>query len=112
MRSTGRSSRVGSSLARLQPVPPCTGSTRTARPAKPGTPTRLYVYDTLLERLPPDLQDMAAAGRQLIQQPHAIMGQRHVARHWHLAPIDQAHLQDGVVGARKGPVLIKAVRAP
>jgi hypothetical protein len=38
-------------------------------------------YDTVLERLAQDLQDMAAELGQFIQEEHAIMGQRHFARH-------------------------------
>ena len=41
---------------------------------------RLYVYDTLLQRLPQDLQDMAAELGVFIQKEHTIVGQRHVAR--------------------------------
>jgi hypothetical protein len=38
------------------------------------TPAKLYVYDTILERLPQDLQDMAAALGQFIQEEHAVVG--------------------------------------
>jgi hypothetical protein len=53
---------------------------------------KLYVYETLLEQLAQDLQDMAAARGQFIQEEHAIMGQRHVARHWHVPPADQPRI--------------------
>jgi hypothetical protein len=36
------------------------------------TPAKLYVYETLLERLPPDLQDVAAALGPCIQGEHTI----------------------------------------
>jgi hypothetical protein len=49
---------------------------------------RLSSYDTLLERLAQDLQDMAAELGQFIQEEHAIVGQRHVTGHWHVAPAD------------------------
>jgi hypothetical protein len=42
------------------------------------TPARLYVYDTTLERLAPDLQDMAAELGPCIQEEHAMVGQRHL----------------------------------
>ena len=54
--------------------------------ARSGTPARLYVYDTLLERLAQDLEDMAAEHGQFIQEQHAMVSQRHVARHRHVAP--------------------------
>jgi hypothetical protein len=58
---------------------------------------RLYSYETLLERLAQDLQDMAAELGELIQEEHAMMGQRHLARHQHVAPTDQPRIRDGVV---------------
>ena len=64
------------------------------------TPGRLYLCDTLLERLPQDLEDMAAALGPCIQEAHAMVGQRHVARHRHVAPADQPRIRDGVVGGR------------
>jgi hypothetical protein len=36
---------------------------------------RLYLYDTLLERLTQDLQDVAAAFRQFIQEQNAMVCQ-------------------------------------
>jgi hypothetical protein len=58
------------------------------------TPARLYSYDTLLERLPQDLEDLAAALGQFIEKQHAIMGQRHVAGQRHLAAADQPDIGD------------------
>jgi hypothetical protein len=55
-------------------------------------------YETLLQRLAQDLEDLAAALGQLIQEEHAVVGQRHLARHRHLAPTDQVHVRDGMVG--------------
>jgi hypothetical protein len=43
------------------------------------TPARLYVYDTLLERVPQDLEDMAAALGPCIQAAHALVRSRHLA---------------------------------
>jgi len=43
-------------------------------------PARLYLCDTLIERLPQDLADMAAALGPFIQEEHAVVGQRHLAR--------------------------------
>jgi hypothetical protein len=47
-----------------------------------------------------DLQDMAAELGQFIQEEHAIVAQRYVARHRHGAPADQPHIRDGVMGGR------------
>jgi hypothetical protein len=48
-----------------------TSSARTATAVRVMTCGRLYAEDTLLERLAHDLEDVAAARRQLIQQEHA-----------------------------------------
>ena len=68
------------------------------------TPAKLYIYETLLEALAQDLQDVAAARRQFIQKEYPMMLQRHVARQRHLAAPDQPHLGDRVVrGATRPP---------
>ena len=74
------------------------------------TLAKLYVYDTLLQRLPQDLEDMAALG-PFIQEEHAVVGQRHFARP-RQAAADQPDIEDGVMGARNGRVVTKAVRSP
>ena len=43
------------------------------------------------------LEDIAAELGEFIQEEHAVMGQRHFARHGHLAPTDQPCIRDGVV---------------
>jgi len=48
--------------------------------------------------LPQDLKDMAAALGQCIQEEPAMVGQRHVARHRHVAPADQPYIRNGVMG--------------
>jgi hypothetical protein len=42
---------------------------------------------------------MAAELGELIQKKHAMVGQRHLAWHRHMAPADQPRIRDGV-GAR------------
>jgi hypothetical protein len=59
---------------------------------------KLYVYETLLQRLAPDLQDMAAALGPFIQEAHAMVGQRPLARHRHVAAADQSCIREGLVG--------------
>jgi hypothetical protein len=58
----------------------------------------LYAYDTRLARLAQDLKDMAAEPGQFIHEAHAMVGQGHVARHRHVAPTDQAHIRDRMMG--------------
>jgi hypothetical protein len=41
---------------------------------------------------------MAAKLGQFIQEQHAVVGPRHLAWQRHLAPTDQAHIGDGVLG--------------
>jgi hypothetical protein len=76
------------------------GMSRVAKAAKAlrsRTPARLYLYDSIIERLPQDLEDMAAALGQFIQAEHAVVGQRHLTRHRHVAPADQPRVRDGLV---------------
>jgi hypothetical protein len=61
------------------------------------TPAKLYIYETLLERLPQDLQAIAPELGQLVEEEHAMVRQRHVPRRRHLAPADQPHLHAPVV---------------
>ena len=53
------------------------------------TPARLYSYETVLERLPQHLQDMASELGQFIQEKHAVVHQRHLAGHRYVAAADQ-----------------------
>src|SRR5215218_7225411 len=53
---------------------------------------RLSVENTLLERLPQDLEDMAAALGQFIQEEHAVVDQRDLARHRYVTPTDQSRI--------------------
>jgi hypothetical protein len=41
---------------------------------------------------------MTAALGQFIQEEHAMVGQRHLARHRHVAAADQPDIRDGVMG--------------
>jgi hypothetical protein len=73
--------------------------TRSARSRTPEK--KVYVYDTLLERLPQDFEDMALARGQLIQPQEAMVRQGHLPRHRGLAAANHAHLGDGVVGSQE-----------
>ena len=55
---------------------------------------------------------MAAKLGPFIQEEHAIVGQRHLARHRHVAPADQPCIRDGMVGDAKGASRDPAVRSP
>ena len=61
--------------------------------------TRDYTLVTSsFERLAHDLKDMAAELGPCIQEEHAMVGQRHVARHRHVAPADQPRIRDRMMG--------------
>jgi hypothetical protein len=62
------------------------------------TPARWFCSAPLVTGLPQDLENMVAELRHLVQQEHAVVGQRHVTRHRHVAPADQPHIREGVVG--------------
>jgi hypothetical protein len=87
--------------ATCEPVAVCTraaSSARTASPVRSRTCGRLYAGDAVLERLAQDLEDLAAELGQFIQEVHAVVGQRHLARPRHVAPADQPGVRDGMVG--------------
>jgi hypothetical protein len=65
-----------------------------AKTWKSVTPAKLYVYDTLLQRLAQPFQDVAAELRQLIQKENPVVRQRHFAGHRHLPATDQPSLQN------------------
>jgi hypothetical protein len=67
------------------------------RAARSRTCGRLYSCYTLLERLAQDLKDLAVELGQFIQEEHAIVGQRHLAWHRHMAATDSPRIRDGVV---------------
>jgi hypothetical protein len=73
---------------------------------------RLYSCDAILEGLAQDFQDVAFEVGPRTQKEHAVVRPRHFPGHRHLAAADQAHIREGVVGARKGRVVTEAVRAP
>jgi hypothetical protein len=73
---------------------------------------RLYLYDTLLEGLVQDFQDGACALEPFIQEEYAMVRPRHFPGPRHLAAAGQAHIRDGVLGARQGRVVTNAVRSP
>jgi len=71
---------------------------RVTSEARSTTPAKLYIYETLLGRLPQDLQAMAAALGPFIQEERTIVGQRYLARHRHVTPTDQSRIREGLVG--------------
>jgi hypothetical protein len=58
---------------------------------------RLSVEDTLLQRLAQGLEDMAPALGQFIQEAHAMVRPRHVARPRHVVAADEPHSRDRLV---------------
>ena len=61
---------------------------RAARAARSRTLWRLPSEDTILERLARDLEHMTAKLGPFIQEENAVVGQRHVAWHRHVAFTD------------------------
>jgi hypothetical protein len=59
---------------------------------------RLYVVNTLLERLAQPFEDMPLALRPFIQKQDPVVGPRHLPRHRHRPAADQAGSRDGVMG--------------
>jgi hypothetical protein len=53
---------------------------KAAKTLRSRRPVKLYVYETLLQRLASHLQDMTAELGQFIEEEHAVVGQRHLAR--------------------------------
>ena len=62
---------------------------------------RWHACDVSFQRLAQDLQDMAAKLGEFIQEEHVVVGQRDFARHRHVAPTNQPHIRNGVVGRAK-----------
>lgn len=65
----------------LEPPEVVSRAAKVAKTLKSRTPAKLYVYETLLPRLPQDLEDMASKLRELIQEEHTMVRPRHLARH-------------------------------
>src|SRR5215510_56304 len=81
----------------LEPHDVVSRAAKVAKPLKSSTPAKLYIHETLLERLAQDLEPMAATLRQFVQADDAVVRQRHLARHRHLAPADPPDVRDGVM---------------
>ena len=58
---------------------------------------RLYADDAVRERLPQDLEDMAAALGPCIQEAHAVVRPRHLARHGDVSAGNQPYIRDGMM---------------
>lgn len=75
-RSVVMSATVMMGSYRPLPEPPkvVSRAAKVATTLKARTPARLYAYETHLERLAQDLENMAAALGQFIQEAHAVVG--------------------------------------
>jgi hypothetical protein len=58
---------------------------------------------TLLERLAEHFEDMAPEFREFVQEAHARVRQRHLARQRDLTAADPPHIRDGMVRGAKRP---------
>jgi hypothetical protein len=76
----------------LEPPAVVSRAAKVATTLQSRSPAKLYVYETLLKRLAQDPEHMEAELWQLIQEEHAIVGQRHLARHRHLPPAYHPHI--------------------
>jgi hypothetical protein len=76
---------------------------KAASAARSTTPARVYAYDTLLQGLAPDLQDMPRACGRLVEAQEAMVRPRSLPRHLRLAAADQPHLGNGVIGGATRP---------
>jgi hypothetical protein len=73
---------------------------------------RLYWCEAIIQRLPQDLQDMAAARRPCLQAAHPVVREGHLTRHRYLTPPISPTSEMVWWGARNGRVMTRAVRAP
>jgi hypothetical protein len=69
---------------------------------------RLYSKNTLLQGLAQDLEDVTPALRECIEAGHAVVRQRHLPQHQHVATADQPDIRNSMVGARHGRVVSRA----
>jgi hypothetical protein len=98
MRRRDRHGAGGWLLDSARPLKLSSRAAKVARRLRSSTPAKLYVYETILERLAQPLQDVAAAGQPFTQEENPVVRQRHVARHRHEAAADQPRIREGVVG--------------
>jgi hypothetical protein len=96
--STVTSSSVGGYRARPESLTLISRLANSAKLLRARTLWRLSVEDTLLKRLTSAFEHMTAKLRPFIQEEDAVVGQRHVARHRHVAPADQPDMRNGVMG--------------
>ena len=71
---------VGSYHLLLEPTEVTSCASKSMKELRFATPSRLYVYDTILQLLTQDLQDVAAEFTKFIQEKNAVVRPRHFAR--------------------------------
>jgi hypothetical protein len=71
---------VGSYHLLLEPTEVTSCASKSMKELRFATPSRLYVYDTILQLLAQDLQDVAAEFTKFIQEKNAVVRPRHFAR--------------------------------
>jgi len=90
--------------ARGEPNAVFTRATSVANATRSVTGGRLYVYDTILERLPPHRQHVACALGPLVEEENAVMRPRHLPRHGQLPAAVPAGVGDRVGRGATGAV--------
>jgi hypothetical protein len=103
---------MGSYRPLPEPAEVMNRSAKAVKALRSRTRAKLYVEETLLERLAQHCEPVAAARRPRIHEEHTVARQRHLTRHRHLAAADQPHIRDGVVGGATRARGTHAVRAP
>ncbi len=73
---------------RAKPLTLSSRAAKVPRRLRSRAPAKLYVYETLLERLSQDFEDMALELGPLIQEQDAVMRQGHLPRQGPLAVAD------------------------
>jgi hypothetical protein len=80
--------------------------TRSAKSTKPlpcNEPAKSFLKTSVLERLAEHLEDVPPELRAFVQEAHAMVRQRPLARPRDLAATDQPHIRDGVMRGAKRP---------
>ena len=75
----------------LEPPEVMTRSAKAAKALRSKTCAKLYPEDTILKRLPQALEDLEALGAS-IQEAHAVVRPRHLARHGDVPTADLPHI--------------------
>jgi hypothetical protein len=94
---------VGGSWALLECPAVITRAAKAANAGRSRTPARRFRDDSLFERLAEHLEDLTPALRAFVQEAHAMVRPRPLARQRDLATPDQPHIRDGMMWGATWP---------